>query len=125
MVLAHDQFYNLSSIIYLSRGIHIMAAASLTIDDLSNKLRQVRYKRWLDKEVPFEHRKKMPKTRYPKRDDVASSLEYVNRRFCIGIDYLGFDHLNEDARACILYDLANVPLDMVVSRLRTEGATIE
>lgn len=74
----------------------------------------------------LEHKRhRMPNNKLPKRRDVASALSYINKRFALGIEYLGFDHLSEDARACILYDLANLPLEMVIERLRSEGAYIE
>lgn len=86
-----------------------------SIDDLCSKLRE-----------PRVQKPKSPKTlnKLPSRDTVASSLQYVNQRFCLGIEYLSLDHAHEDAQCCILYDLAHIPLDMVLKRLSYEDGVI-
>jgi len=99
---------------------------SITVDDLSKGLQRVAYKGWLDRtyNATVTTYKKKLNSKLPPRNNVASALEYVNKRWCLGIEYLGFEHLSEDARACILYDLANIPLAMVISRLQSEGAVL-
>lgn len=96
----------------------------LTVDDLSKCLQRVAYKGWLDRTYKSATYKKKLSSKLPSRNSVASALEYVNKRWCVGIEYLGFEHLSEDARACILFDLANIPLSMVTSRLQSEGAVL-
>lgn len=98
----------------------------VTVDELSYRLKRVAQKRRWDKENKVKHDEQpsMPRTPLPPRNDVASALEYINKRFFIGIEMLGLDHLKEDARSCILYDLANLPLDMVVQRMKAEGAQV-
>lgn len=96
---------------------------TVTVDELSYRLKRVAKKLHEDRESRKESRP-MPGN-LPRRNDVASALEYVNKRFCIGISWLGDGHLREDARSCILHDLANLPLEMVIGRLQTEGAVIQ
>jgi len=96
--------------------------ADCTVDDLSNILQHTRIARlnYHDRIL----RKSMPKG-MPKRNDINGTLDYLNKRFCLGITYYGLSHMTEDARACILHDLAHQPLDMVLERLKSEGAVLE
>ena len=55
----------------------------------------------------------------------AKAVRYYNKNLALGIQYFGMDHFTEDASACILYDLANMPLEMVLTRLESEGAILE
>lgn len=96
---------------------------TVTIDELSYRLKRVGKKVREDKNAR-KVSKPMPCS-MPNRNDIASALEYINKRFCIGIAWLGDGHLKEDARSCILHDLANLPLEMVLGRLKTEGAYID
>lgn len=59
------------------------------------------------------------------RNSVFGTLAYFNSNLCIGIQNLTPQHLLENNVSNILYDLANMPLPMVLDRLKKEGATVD
>lgn len=99
-------------------------AKPTTVNDLSAKLKSVRYKRWLDREYNVSSFGKYPKPSTHHRNDVSASLAYMSHYFCLGIRDFGANYQSEDARACLLNDLAHLPLDMVMRRLESEGCTL-
>lgn len=59
------------------------------------------------------------------RNTVFGTLAYFNSNLCIGIQNLTPTHLLENNVSNILFDLANMPLPMVLDRLKMEGAKVE
>lgn len=95
----------------------------VTVDELSWRLKRAQIARMFDREAGTTGYP-LPR-RLPNRGTISGSLRYVNHRFCLGISELGDGHMSEDAQACILFDLANMPINMVCARLRQEGAKLE
>lgn len=98
------------------------ATAPITVDDLSSRLRSVRYKRWLDKEYNVPQRSLDIKSFH--RNTPMAALNYFNNYFCIGIDTYN-RILTEEEEIGILHDLANLPLDMVIERIRNQGIFVD
>lgn len=60
------------------------------------------------------------------RNSVYGTLVYCNSNLCLGISNLSPQHLSsENNISNILFDLANMPLSMVLDRLKKEGAILE
>lgn len=59
------------------------------------------------------------------RNSVFGTLAYFNSNLCIGIQNLTPTQLSENNVSNILFDLANMPLPMVLERLQKEGATVD
>jgi hypothetical protein len=127
-----------------------MSQKVTTVDDLVVKLRNARcemrdkrlmarvsYGAWeVDSDSDSDsddERRPLPistmknKTKKPEHDrnDVFSALAYCNSNLCIGINSLTTEHMSENNISNILFDLANMPLAMVLDRLKKEGAQIE
>lgn len=92
----------------------------ITLDDLSYKLRQVRYRRWLDKE---DNVKRPTKLRQFNVNSPQAAVKYFNHYGCIGLD-LNHRVLSEEENIGVLHDLANVPFDMVIDRMQREGIPV-
>lgn len=95
-----------------------------TVDDLVYKLREARTERAEKKKLGFKRRRgdEVDDEGRLRCNSVSESMEYVNHYFMLGIKRLPMKHRNEDTAAQILHDVVKLPMPMVVSRLKREGA---
>lgn len=99
---------------------------TVTVDELSWRLKRVHIARMFKRELEEDGMSvpiRLPR-RLPKRNSVNGALQYVNRRFCIGIDP-DISMLDEDTQACMLHDLANLPFELVLERMQKAGVMLE
>lgn len=93
-------------------------ATMLTVNDLSKKLKHVRYMRFLDKKYNNHIKPARP---YIHKNDPVAAVNYFNKYLSIGIDTRDPIFMDEDLCACSLFDLANLPIEMVINRLNRDG----
>lgn len=105
--------------------VKMSADRKLTQDDLVIRLRLLSLGKHIEKMSGCIATPLKLNSRLPKRRCVTSAFNYVNQRFCMGLDDLPFEYSFEDNKACLLHDLTQFPLDMVHERLDREcGAYI-
>lgn len=89
-----------------------VASSKTTVDDLVKGLRRTRYKMYNMKSDGQTLNKKASRMLTP-----GQTVGYFNQCFQMDLDVKS---KNEDEMACMLYDLANVPLQMVKERQYNE-----
>jgi hypothetical protein len=110
---------------------------SSNADFLVDKLRAVRRDRQLQRIFDEEYEKiftcvnvydeddnKQEKNKL-NRNNVNNTFDYVDKYFMLGINSKVNFHLNENSKAKILWDFANIPRELVFQRLVREGCQLE
>lgn len=94
--------------------------STLTVEDLSKKLKSARYKNYLKRRLRYEYGIEPTRQHREYAKDPRSSLFYFNKNLVMDLPFP--TKLSEDQAACLLHDLCSIPTALVKKRMIEEFA---
>ena len=94
-----------------------------SVDNLVDRLQYVRYVKQIDKSINGSRIKTSSNLSYSK--SISDIFLHLNQKMMLGIVDLGPNYTSENDIANLLYDLKTFPREVIIDRLKREGATIQ